>query len=53
MRALIVTNMYPSHEHRALGTFVRDQVQALRRFQGLDVELFAFDPGSPAAYARA
>ncbi len=53
MRALIVTNMYPSREHRALGTFVRDHVQALRRIPALEVELFAFDPGSPAAYARA
>jgi len=55
MRALIVTNMYPSAEHPALGSFVRDQVQALQRIPGVDVELFAFAPGagSPAAYLRA
>ena len=30
MRALIVTNMYPTPDRPALGSFVRDQVQALR-----------------------
>ena len=30
VRALIVTNMYPTPEQPALGSFVRDQVQALR-----------------------
>ncbi len=55
MRALIVTNMYPSAEHPALGSFVRDQVQALQRIPGVELELFAFAPGagSPAAYVRA
>ncbi len=55
MRALIVTNMYPSREHPALGSFVRDQVQALRRIPGVELELFTFAPGagSAAAYVRA
>ncbi len=55
MRALIVTNMYPSAQHPALGSFVRDQVQALRRIPGIELELFTFAPGSgsPAAYIRA
>jgi teichuronic acid biosynthesis glycosyltransferase TuaC len=53
MRALIVTNMYPSPTRPALGSFVRDQVQALRRLPDLEVELFAFDPGGPLAYLRA
>ncbi len=53
VRALIVTNMYPSPERPALGTFVRDQVQALRRIPDVDIELFTFDPGSPLAYGRA
>lgn len=53
VRALIVTNMYPSAKRPALGTFVRDQVQALRRVPDLDVEVFSFDPGSPRAYGRA
>jgi teichuronic acid biosynthesis glycosyltransferase TuaC len=53
MRALIVTNMYPSPERPALGSFVRDQVQALRRIDGIDLELFSFAPGSPGAYGAA
>jgi teichuronic acid biosynthesis glycosyltransferase TuaC len=50
---MIVTNMYPSPERPALGSFVRDQVEALRRIPDVDLELFAFSPGSPTAYARA
>ena len=53
MRALVVTNMYPSPARPALGGFVRDQVEALRRIDDLDVELHAFEPGGPATYARA
>jgi glycosyltransferase involved in cell wall biosynthesis len=53
MRALIVTSMYPSPERPALGSFVRDQVEALRRLDGVDAEVFTFAPGSAAAYARA
>src|SRR2546421_398186 len=53
MRALIVTNMYPSPAHPALGSFVRDQVEALRRIPEADLELFAFDPGAARAYAAA
>ncbi len=53
MRALIVTNMYPTAERPALGSFVRDQVEALRRITDVDVEVFSFDPGSAGAYARA
>src|SRR6201995_4334783 len=45
MRALVVTNMYPSPARPALGPFVRDQVEALRRRDDVEVELFAFDPG--------
>src|SRR3954469_17762794 len=48
MRVLVVTNLYPSKERPALGPFVRDQVEALRRRPGLDVELFAFPPGPRA-----
>lgn len=44
MRVLIVTNMWPDDERPALGSFVRDQVDALRRIDGLEVELFAFSP---------
>src|SRR4051794_16629680 len=52
MRVLVVTNMYPSAQRPALGPFVRDQVQALRRRGDLEVELFAFAPG-PRALVRA
>jgi teichuronic acid biosynthesis glycosyltransferase TuaC len=45
VRALIVTNMYPSAERPALGSFVRDQVEALRRRDDVEIEVFAFDPG--------
>jgi glycosyltransferase involved in cell wall biosynthesis len=45
VRSLVVTNMYPSAERPQLGVFVRDQVEALRRQPGVDVEVFAFDPG--------
>ncbi len=53
MRALIVTNMYPSPANSVLGSFVRDQVEALERIPELDVELYAFHPGTAAAYGRA
>ena len=53
MRALVVSNMYPSPGSPARGSFVRDQVQALRRISGIELDLFAFDGGTPAAYMRA
>jgi glycosyltransferase involved in cell wall biosynthesis len=53
MRALVVTNMYPSPDHPARGRFVRDQVEALRRLDGVEVEVDAFEGGSPRAYVRA
>jgi teichuronic acid biosynthesis glycosyltransferase TuaC len=55
VRALVVTNMYPTPERPALGSFVRDQVEALRRRDDVVVELFAFPPGlrSYPAAARA
>jgi teichuronic acid biosynthesis glycosyltransferase TuaC len=52
LRALVVTNMYPSAENPALGSFVRDQVEALRRQPGVEVELVHFAPGA-RGYARA
>ena len=52
VRVLVVTNMYPSRERPWLGPFVRDQVEAFRRRDDLEVELFAFGPG-PRALARA
>jgi teichuronic acid biosynthesis glycosyltransferase TuaC len=53
VRALVVTAMYPSAEHPALGSFVRDQVEALRRLEGVEVEVFAYSGGSLIAYAKA
>jgi glycosyltransferase involved in cell wall biosynthesis len=53
VRALIVTNMYPSPRRPVQGSFVRDQIAALERIPDIDVELFAFDPGGAGAYARA
>src|SRR4051794_36372424 len=50
MRALIVTSMWPSPAAPAHGSFVRDQVAALRALGGADVEVFAFPP---KGYARA
>jgi len=44
--------MSPSREHPARGVFVRDQVAALRRIPGIEVELFEFLPGA-SSYPRA
>jgi teichuronic acid biosynthesis glycosyltransferase TuaC len=53
MRALVVTNMYPTPARPALGSFVRDQVEALRRIDGVEVAVFAFPPGRTATYVKA
>ena len=53
MRALVVTSMYPTPRSPGLGGFVRDQVEALREIEGLEVELFAFEPGAARRYAGA
>jgi len=50
VRALIVTNMYPTPARPALGSFVRDQVRALQRLPGLELDLYAMPAGSPRAY---
>ncbi len=52
MRALVLSNMRPDPAHPERGSFVRDQVAALRRLDGLDVELYELPPGA-AALARA
>ncbi|HUB76742.1 MAG TPA: glycosyltransferase [Solirubrobacteraceae bacterium] len=46
MRALVVSNMAQSALAPGRGCFVRDQVAALRRLGGLEVELFEFAPGA-------
>jgi glycosyltransferase involved in cell wall biosynthesis len=53
MRALVITNMYPSPTAPARGRFVFDQVQALRALPGIDLELHALVPGRACAYAAA
>jgi glycosyltransferase involved in cell wall biosynthesis len=52
VRALIVTNMYPTPERPEYGRFVLDQVEALQRRDDVEIEVFAFPPGLPA-YPRA
>jgi glycosyltransferase involved in cell wall biosynthesis len=53
VRALLVSNMRPDPGHPERGRFVRDQVAALRRLPGLDVELYEFAPGPRALAAAA
>jgi len=53
MRALVVTNMYPSANDPARGSFVRDQVEALRRLPDIELELFTFASGGWRSYLRA
>jgi teichuronic acid biosynthesis glycosyltransferase TuaC len=42
MRILTVTNMYPTPSEPWFGSFVKDQVDALRRL-GLSIDVFSFD----------
>ena len=53
MRALVVTNMYPSAHDPARGSFVRDQVDALARLPDVELELFTFPSGGSRPYLRA
>ncbi len=53
MRALIVANMYPTADRPELGSFVRDQVAALQRIAGVEVEMLAFAPGGAGSYLKA
>jgi glycosyltransferase involved in cell wall biosynthesis len=48
VRALVVTNMWPSGAAPQRGIFVRDQVEALQRRDDVTVEVFAFPSGSRA-----
>src|SRR5580692_3952546 len=48
VRALVLSNMLPDAEHPERGTFVRDQVRALRSIAGIEVELYEFSPGPRA-----
>jgi glycosyltransferase involved in cell wall biosynthesis len=53
VRVLVVSNMRPDAAHPERGSFVRDQVAALRRLDGLDVELYEFAPGGRSLAAAA
>ena len=54
MRALVVSNMRPSAGDPSRGSFVRDQVRALRALSDPDLELETYDfpPGAYASAAR-
>jgi teichuronic acid biosynthesis glycosyltransferase TuaC len=53
VRALIVTSMYPTAEKPASGSFVRDQVEALRRIGSAEIEVFSFSAGAPERFLSA
>jgi teichuronic acid biosynthesis glycosyltransferase TuaC len=53
MRVLVVTSTYPTPSRPGLGGFVRDQVEALREIDGLELELFTYEPGGARNYLRA
>ena len=46
MRVLVVTSLYPTPERPERGRFVADQVESLRRIEGVDVDVFQFEPGA-------
>jgi len=52
MRVLVVTAMYPTKDKPASGTFVKDQVESLKK-AGLDVDVFVFDGGNWKKYVEA
>jgi teichuronic acid biosynthesis glycosyltransferase TuaC len=52
VRALVVTNMWPTDAAPQRGIFVREQVEALRRRGDVEVDVLAFSPG-PRALLRA
>ncbi|MCW3038463.1 MAG: glycosyl transferase group 1 [Solirubrobacterales bacterium] len=45
MRALVITNMWPSEADPGFGAFVADQVAALRELPDVEVDVFHFGPG--------
>jgi glycosyltransferase involved in cell wall biosynthesis len=52
VRALIVTNMFPTPERPAFGSFVADQVQALQRTGRAEIDVFPFTTGDYIGAAR-
>jgi glycosyltransferase involved in cell wall biosynthesis len=53
MRVLLVTGMYPTASRPGFGAFVRDQVEALRAIDGVEIELFAIEPGGNGRWLKA
>ena len=53
MRALVVTNLWPTPSEPQRGSFVRDQIAALQALDGVDVEVFHVPPGGIRPYLRA
>ena len=53
MRALVVTNLYPNPRDPVRGSFVRDQVEALRQIAELELELFTFASLGTTGYLEA
>lgn len=53
MRVLVVTNLWPSAERPERGGFVRDQVEALERIDGIELELFTIEPNGVRPYPPA
>jgi glycosyltransferase involved in cell wall biosynthesis len=53
VRALVLSDMRPDAGHPERGRFVRDQVDAMRGLDDLEVELFEFPPGALALLTAA
>jgi glycosyltransferase involved in cell wall biosynthesis len=53
MRALVVTNLWPTADRPQQGRFVRDQVEALRSLEGVHVDVAHVPPGGARSYLRA
>jgi glycosyltransferase involved in cell wall biosynthesis len=53
VRVLVVTSLYPTAEHPERGRFVADQVESLRGIEGVDVDVFQFEPGGASFIAAA
>jgi glycosyltransferase involved in cell wall biosynthesis len=53
MRALVVTNLWPTPSEPQRGSFVRDQVAALQALDGVEVEVFHVPPGGIRPYLKA
>jgi glycosyltransferase involved in cell wall biosynthesis len=53
MRVLLVTGMYPTASRPGFGAFVRDQVEALRAIGGVEIEVFAIEPGGSGRWLAA